>query len=79
MKKINHTRIFFHAIRSAILFIAGFLIYEILVSLEKLWNKANPENTLYHFHKRKGIKFLIILIIDLLILYGLFVLFDIEV
>jgi hypothetical protein len=79
MKKINHTRIFFHAIRSAILFIAGFLIYEILVDLEKLWNKANPENTLNHFHKRKSIKFLIILIIDLLILYGLFVLFDIEV
>jgi hypothetical protein len=79
MKKINHTRIFFHAIRSAILFIVGFLIYEILVSLEKLWNKINPKNALYHFHTRKGIKFLIILIVDLLILYGLFVLFDIDV
>ena len=79
MKTINHTRIFFHAIRSAILFIAGFLIYEILVGLEELWNKANPENTLNHFHTRKSIKFLVILIVDLLILYGLFVVFDIEV
>ena len=79
MKKINHTRLFFHALRTALLFIAGFFIYEILVSLEKLWNKSNPENSLQHFHQRKGIKFIFILIIDLLILYGLFVLFDIDV
>jgi hypothetical protein len=79
MKPINHTRIFFHATRSAILFIAGFLIYEILVNLENLWNKANPENALSHFHTRKGIKFLVILIVDLLILYGLFVLFDVDI
>jgi len=79
MKKIDHGRIFFHAIRSALLFIAGFLIYEILVGLEELWNKANPENTIYHFHTRKGIKFIVILIIDLLILYGLFVIFSIDV
>jgi hypothetical protein len=79
MKKINHTRLFLHALRSALLFVAGFLIYEILVSLEKLWNKMNPENSLYHFHTRKSIKFIVILIIDLLILYGLFVLFDIDI
>jgi hypothetical protein len=79
MKKINHARIFFHAIRSAILFIAGFLIYEILVELEKLWNEVNPENTLTHFQTRKGIKFIVILVVDLLILYGLFVLFDVEI
>jgi hypothetical protein len=79
MKKINHTRIFFHALRTALLFVAGFFIYEILVSLEKLWNEDVPENSLEHFHQRKGIKFLVILIVDLLILYGLFVAFDIEV
>ena len=79
MKKINHTRLFFHALRSALLFITGFFIYEILISLEKLWNEANPENSLQHFHQRKGVKFVLILIVDLLILYGLFVLFDIDV
>ena len=79
MKKINHLRLFLHALRSALLFIAGFFIYEILVSLEKLWNENNPENSLQHFHQRKGIKFVVILIIDLLILYGLFVIFDIDV
>ena len=79
MKKINHTRLFLHALRSALLFVAGFLIYEILVSLEKLWNEDVPENSLQHFHQRKGLKFVIILIIDLLILYGLFVLFGIDI
>lgn len=79
MKKIHHTRLFLHALRTALIFVAGFFIYEILIALEKLWNKANPENDLKHFHQRKGIKFIIILIIDLLILYGLFVIFDIDV
>jgi uncharacterized membrane protein YidH (DUF202 family) len=79
MKKINHARLFLHALRTALLFVAGFFIYEILVSLEKMWNESVPENSLQHFHQRKGIKFVIILIIDLLILYGLFVLFDIDI
>jgi hypothetical protein len=78
MKSINHTRMFFNALRTAIIFVSGFLIYEILVGLEKLWNKKNPENALYHFHTRKGIKFLLILMIDLLILYSIFITFDIE-
>ena len=34
--KINHTRIFTHALRTSLLFVAGFLIYEILVRLEKM-------------------------------------------
>jgi len=79
MKRINHSRLFFHALRTALLFVAGFLTYDILVGLEEVWNKANPENTIYHFQTRKGIKFIIILIVDLLILYGLFVLFNIDV
>jgi hypothetical protein len=79
MKKINHARVFLHALRTAFIFVAGFFIYEILVTLEKMWNEAVPENSLQHFHQRKGIKFIIILIIDLIILYGLFVIFDIDI
>lgn len=78
MKNINHSRIFLSALRTAIIFVAGFIIYEILVRLEKIWNKLNPENTLYHFYTRKSIKFLLILIIDLLILYSLVIAFNIE-
>jgi len=50
MNKINHKRIFFHALRSALLFIAVFLIYDILINLEKLWNKENPEKTKYNYY-----------------------------
>ncbi len=77
MKKINHGRLFSHAFRTALLFISGFLIYEILLNLEKLWNKKNPKNKLIHFYKRKTFKFIFIFIIDLLILYGLAIFFGI--
>lgn len=76
--KINHKRIFTHALRTALLFVAGFLIYEILIRLEKMWNKSNPEHQLYHFYKRKTYKLILIFIIDLLILYGIVLFFGIH-
>ena len=78
MNKINHKRIFFHALRSALLFIAVFLIYDILVNLEKIWNKENPENSTYNYYFRKILKFTVILIIDLFILYFATIFFGIE-
>ena len=50
MNKINHKYIFFHALRSALLFIAVFFIYDILINLEKLWNKENPEKSKYNYY-----------------------------
>ncbi len=76
--KVNHVRIFTHALRTALLFVAGFLVYEILIRLEKIWNLENPGNELHHFYKRKIYKLLIIFIIDLLILYGIVILFGIH-
>ena len=78
MKKINHTKYFLHAMRTAILFIAGFFIYEILLRLEKLWEKINPSHKVYNFYKLKTLKFAIILTIDLIILYGFLLFFGIE-
>lgn len=75
--KIHHGRLFSHAFRTALLFVSGFLIYEILLNLETLWNKKNPKNNLIHFYKRKSFKFVLIFIIDLLILYGFAVFFGI--
>lgn len=79
MKKINHPKFFLHALRTALLFAAGFLIYEILLRLERIWNKLNPQHQIYHFYKRKSIKFLLILVIDLLILYGFLLFFGVEI
>ena len=72
MKNINHSHIVLNALRTAILFVTGFLAYEILVELEKIWNLKNPNNEMYNFHKRKLYKFFIVFIIDLLLLYFLF-------
>ena len=69
MTKIKHSRLFSHALRTSLLFVAGFLIYEILIRLEKTWNLKNPENQLYNFYQRKALKFILIFIIDLSILY----------
>ena len=35
MKKINHKRIFLLALRTALLFISSFIIYDTFVNLEK--------------------------------------------
>lgn len=69
--KINHKRIFAHALRTALIFVASFLIYEILISLEKMWNKANQENKLYYFYEKHIFRLILIFIMDLLILYGI--------
>jgi hypothetical protein len=72
MNKLKHSFIFLSALRSAILFVSGFLLYETLVELEKLWNSINPENKEFNFYQRKIIKFLTILILDVILLYVLF-------
>ena len=71
MNKIHHVRLFSHALRTALLFVASFLIYEILLNLEKIWNKNNPKNKITHFYQSKIYKFILIFIIDLIILYGI--------
>ena len=72
MKQINHTHIFLNALRTAVLFFAGFLMYEILIDLEKAWNDKDPENKALHYYNKKILKFIGVLIIDLILLYILF-------
>jgi hypothetical protein len=76
MKQVVGKRIFFHSLRTAIIFVAGFIIYEILLRLEKEWNKRNPEKKIYNFHKRNIIKFIFIFLIDLIVLCVFFWFFD---
>jgi hypothetical protein len=73
-----HFHIFLHAVRTAVIFLAGFLIYDILVKLEKEWNKKNPSRHVYHFSKRKIIKFLLIFTIDIILLYILYLMFGVN-
>jgi hypothetical protein len=76
--KINHRYFFLNSLRTALIFIAGFLTYELLKIIESRWNKLYPNNEFSHFAHRKKYHFFIIFIVDLLILYSIAVLFDIH-
>lgn len=77
MKQIVGKRIFFHCIRTAIIFVAGFIMYDILKKLENDWNKMNPGNKISNFSKRNTLKFIFIFFVDFIILYVFFLFFDI--
>ena len=76
--KIKHHIFFIEALRTALIFIAGFLTYELLKIIESNWNKLYPNNEFSHFARRKVYHFFVIFIIDLLILYLIALLFDIH-
>jgi hypothetical protein len=73
-----HSHIFFHSLRTAVIFVAGFIIYDVLVKVEKEWNTAHPSRHVYHFSKRITLKFLMILIIDMILLYILYLVLGID-
>jgi hypothetical protein len=76
---LNNKKFFLSAFKTALIAVTGFIIYEILLVLEKLWNNISPNNEKYHFHKRKLMHFLGIFLIDLLLIYIIFFVFNIEV
>ena len=75
---INHYRIFLHGLRTAFIFLAGFLSYEFLNYLETTWNKTHPNNEQIHFMKKKLYKFIFILFFDMIIIYLFILMFDIH-
>lgn len=76
--KIIHHVFFLNSLRTALIFIAGFLTYEILKILESRWNKLYPNNDVSHFAHRKIYNFILIFIIDLIILYIIALLFNVH-
>lgn len=78
MAKIEHHAFFLNAFRTALIFIAGFLSYELLRMLETEWNITHPGNELKHFAYRKTYNFIVIFLIDLLIIYSIALLFDVH-
>ena len=76
--KLKHHIFFLNALRTALIFIAGFLSYELLKIAESKWNKMRPNNEISHFARRTALHFFLIFIIDLLILYIIALLFDIH-
>jgi xanthine/uracil/vitamin C permease (AzgA family) len=78
MKKINHNVFFLNALRTSLIFIAGFLSYEILKIIEYEWNKLHPGHEIFHLSKKKIYLFLIIFIVDLIILYSIVLFFNVH-
>ena len=76
--KIQHHAFFLNALRTALIFIAGFLSYELLKILESEWNQTHPGNELRHIAYRKLYHFIIIFLIDLFIIYSIALLFDVH-
>ncbi len=76
---VNHKKNIINALRSALVAIAGFIIYELLLELEKLWNELSPSKYHYHIHKRRFLHFLGIFLIDLCLIYIIFFIFNVEV
>ena len=69
MKGINHKLILLKGFRTAIIFVAAFIIYEFLNEVEKLWILENPNIKNTNFLKKKYIKFILVFAIDLILLY----------
>ena len=78
IKKIEHAKFFLDSLRTAIIFISGFLAYELLKMLEAKWNKTHPNNEMVHIAHRKAYHFIIIFFIDLCILYLIVWLFNVH-
>ena len=74
MKEIKYAKLFLSSFRTAIIFVASFIVYEILLEFEKIWNKEDPDKKIYNFNKRIFYKFILIFFIDLILIYTLFVL-----
>uniref|UniRef100_A0A6C0F0P6 Uncharacterized protein n=1 Tax=viral metagenome TaxID=1070528 RepID=A0A6C0F0P6_9ZZZZ len=66
----------FHSLRTSIIFVSGLIIYEILLDLEKVWNRENPGHEILNFSKRNIIKFISIFLLDFILLYLFYWLFD---
>jgi hypothetical protein len=76
--KIQHHKIFLHALRTGLILIATLLTYDLLKMLEREWNKTHPNKELAHFTQRKVYHFLIIFSADILVLYLIAILFDVH-
>jgi hypothetical protein len=74
----NHLRMLVTAARTALIIVASFISYEILLELQTLWNKKYPGHETRNFIYNKLYKLIVIFLIDLLILYSIYYIFNIQ-
>ena len=66
LSQIHHRHIFLKALRTGLLFIIAFIVYEIAIDLD------DPPVHRLKSNRKKMFKFIIILVVDVIILYSLY-------
>ena len=76
--KINNRKIFALAFRTAIVVVISFIVYEVLINLEKIFNKNKITNTLTIEFIKRFTHFSVDFVSDITILYLLVFIFKVH-
>jgi len=76
--KTQHSKIFLAALRSALLILGSFILYDFLKEMVEIWDDIFLHKKEYHIYYRRIYQYLGVFILDLIILYLAFYLFAVE-
>jgi hypothetical protein len=76
--KINHSKIFLSALRSALLVLGSFILYDLLKDMLDIWDDIFLHKKEYHIYYKRIYQYLGVFFLDLIILYLAFYLFHID-
>ncbi len=76
--KVNHIKIFLSALRSALLILGSFILYDMLKEMTLIWDKLYLHKKEHEINYRKVYQLLGVFFMDLLILYLVYYIFEIE-
>jgi hypothetical protein len=76
--KVHHSKIFLSALRSALLILGSFILYDLLKDMVEIWDDIFLHKKEHHIYYRRIYQYLGVFILDLIILYLVFYLFKIQ-
>ena len=76
--KVQHSKLFLAALRSALLILGSFILYEFLKEMVELWDEIFLHKKEHHIYYRRFYQYLGVFLLDLIILYLAFYLFQVE-
>ena len=77
--KINNRKIFALALRTAVVVVISFIVYEVFINLEKILNKNKITNKLTIEFIKRFTHFSVVFVSDITILYLLVLIFKVHV
>lgn len=76
--KPHHGKFFLSALRSALLILGSFILYDLLNEMILIWDEIFLHKKEHHIYYRRIYQYLGVFLIDLVILYFVFYLFKIQ-